>query len=318
MPSVPGLRSCYALVGRLVYFGRMLDKLRLHAAGRLPADYHANLGRGFDARACGFLEVDYSALKDEALAHPSRDDTALLAWCHQHGGPRTDAACDQWNRFMLKIGWRDDRSAALRQRIAECGLDGLPIETFFDLIEFDEGRNPVATRAWELRPASLVVIMGVAGSGKTTIGEGLARALGWSFADADQFHPAANVAKMSAGIPLTDEDRAPWLAALHAHLVTCRARGESAVVTCSALKQRYRDTILAGLPEATLVYLKGDPALLHARLQARTHHFMKASMLDSQLAALEEPAGAVTLDIAAPPDALVASLRNTLGFPAKA
>jgi gluconokinase len=148
MPTVPGLRSCYAQVGRLVYFGRMLDKIRLHAAGKLPADYHGNLGIGFDGRTCTFLGVDYGALKARVLAGGTDDE--ILAWCHEQGGPRTDDQCNIWSRFMMKVGWRDDRSAILQQRLVAFGLTGKPIETFFDLNEFDEDRDPVATRAWEL------------------------------------------------------------------------------------------------------------------------------------------------------------------------
>ncbi|MES1166605.1 MAG: DUF5069 domain-containing protein [Pseudomonadota bacterium] len=149
MPHVPGLRSCYAKVGRLVYFGRMLDKIRLHAAGKLPADYHGNLGIGFDGRCCTFLGVDYAALKARVLAGGT--DEEILAWCHERGGSRTDEQCTVWSRFLMKVGWRDDRSPLLQQRLVEYGLVGQPIETFFDLNEFDEGRDPVTTRAWELR-----------------------------------------------------------------------------------------------------------------------------------------------------------------------
>ena len=151
MPHIPGLRSCYAQVGRLVFFGRTLDKIRLHAAGQLPADYHSNLGIGFDGRTCTFLGVEYAALKTRALVGGT--DEELLAWCHARGGTRTDDQCNIWNRFMMKTGWRDDRSSVLQQRLVEYGLVGRPIETFFDLNEFDEGRDPVATRAWELRPS---------------------------------------------------------------------------------------------------------------------------------------------------------------------
>ena len=145
--KVPGPRSDTQKVGGIVYFGRMLDKIRLHAAGELPADYHANLGVGFDGRTCAFLGVDYGALKTRVLAGGA--DEEILAWCHERGGPRTDDQCNIWSRFMMKTGWRDDRSAILRQRITEFGLAGKPIETFFDLNEFDEGRDPVTTRAWE-------------------------------------------------------------------------------------------------------------------------------------------------------------------------
>ena len=151
MPHIPGLRSCYTKVGRLVYFGRMLDKIRLHAAGRLPAEYVANLGEPrpflFDARCCRFLGVPYDDLKTRVLAGGT--DEELLVWAHARGGSRTDDDCVVWNRFLSKLGWRDDRSAVLRERVAEFGLTGRTIETMFDLIEFDEGRDPVRDRPWE-------------------------------------------------------------------------------------------------------------------------------------------------------------------------
>lgn len=160
----------------------------------------------------------------------------------------------------------------------------------------------------------VIVVMGVAGSGKTTVGRELARALNWSFADADGFHPPANVAKMSAGQPLTDADRAPWLAAIRAHIDAKLAGGESAVVTCSALKAAYRRVLLAGDTRIRLVYLQGSREQLQARISARTDHFMKPAMLDSQLAALEEPADALTLNIAPTPSELVARIRKKLSL----
>ena len=151
MPYVPGLRSCYAKVGRLVYFGRMLDKIRLHAAGKLPAEYQKNLGDGqflvLDGRCCRFLGVRYADLRERTLAGGSDDD--VLAWAHANGAVRTDEECHMWNRFIVKLGWRDERSAVLPQRIVDAGLTGKPIETIIDHIEFDEGRDPVATRAWD-------------------------------------------------------------------------------------------------------------------------------------------------------------------------
>ena len=150
MPSVPGLRSPYAKVGRLVYFGRMLDKIRLHAAGRLPAEYQANLGDDkpsvFDGRCCRFLGVHYADLKARTLQGGADPD--VLVWCEARGLLHTDDECQTWNRFMTKIGWRDERSAALQERIREYGLTGKPIETGFDLIDYDEGRDPVASQAW--------------------------------------------------------------------------------------------------------------------------------------------------------------------------
>jgi len=151
MPAVPGLRSPYAKVGRLVYFGRMLDKIRLHAAGRLPPEYIANLGDSqpgvFDTRCCLFLGVKFAAIQARTLTGGS--DTELLAWCHQHGAARTDAECEIWNTFMMKRGWRDAARPRLLQRIAESGLQGKTIETFFDYIDYDEDRDPVAEQAWE-------------------------------------------------------------------------------------------------------------------------------------------------------------------------
>jgi len=152
--------------------------------------------------------------------------------------------------------------------------------------------------------------MGAAGSGKTTIGRQLAAGLGWNFADADEFHPPANVAKMSAFIPLDDTDRAPWLAAIRAYIERQLAEGRNAVVTCSALKERYR-AVLLGVPgQVRLVYLKGTAEVLRSRISRREGHFMKPAMLDSQLAALEEPADALVIDIAQPPEQIIAILRR--------
>jgi carbohydrate kinase (thermoresistant glucokinase family) len=136
----------------------------------------------------------------------------------------------------------------------------------------------------------ILIVAGVSGSGKTTVGALLAGRLGWRFADADDFHPAANVAKMRAGIPLTDADRWPWLNAIAAWMDERIARGESAVVTCSALRRCYRDVLLGGRPEARLVFLRVDRWVLERRLAARHGHFFPQQLLDSQLAALE-PAG---------------------------
>ncbi len=149
MPSVPGLRSPYLKVGRLVYFGRMLDKIRLHARGALPvADYVANLGKGFDARCCGFLRLHYEELKTRTLAGDLNDE-ALLAWCHERGGARSDEDCEIWNGFMMKRGWRDASAEILARRIRESSLESQPIQTMFDYLDFDEGRDSVAIRAWE-------------------------------------------------------------------------------------------------------------------------------------------------------------------------
>lgn len=151
----------------------------------------------------------------------------------------------------------------------------------------------------------LVVVMGVSGAGKSTVGGRIAAALGLPFDDADAFHPEANIAKMSAGTPLTDEDRWPWLAAIGAHLAAHRGRG--CVVTCSALKRAYRDALRQAAPDLRLVFLSGDPALVAARQAARQGHFMPASLVASQFATLEAPAaeeGAIILDVAGTPDEL--------------
>lgn len=152
MPHVPGLRSPYAKVGRLVYFGRLLDKIRLHAAGRLPADYTANLGdeaqpNVFDARCCRFLGVRYADLRERTLAGGT--DEEILAWAETRGRAHTDEECEIWNFFMAKRGWRDAGSALVQQRIQQFGLTGKPAQTMFDVLDYDEGRDPAAERPWE-------------------------------------------------------------------------------------------------------------------------------------------------------------------------
>ncbi len=139
----------------------------------------------------------------------------------------------------------------------------------------------------------IVVLMGVSGAGKTTIGELLAQRLGWRFIEGDDYHPRENVAKMAAGIPLEDADRWPWLDALNR-----RIRGErNAIVTCSALKESYRERLLAGIADARIVYLHAPKALIAARVAERKHKFMPATLLDSQFATLEPPANAIAIDV---------------------
>ena len=157
----------------------------------------------------------------------------------------------------------------------------------------------------------VVVLMGVCGCGKTTVGRMVAEALGWPFLDADDFHPEANVAKMRAGTALTDDDRWPWLDRLAAEMAAINARGAHAVLACSALKQSYRDR-LARAGDVRFFYLKGDRATIAPRLAARPGHYMPASLLDSQLATLEEPADATVVDIRVPVAAQVAAIRNQL------
>jgi len=164
-----------------------------------------------------------------------------------------------------------------------------------------------------------LILMGVAGSGKTTVGRQLAAALGrgWRFDDADDFHPAANVAKMSRGVPLDDADRWPWLDALRVHLDACAARGESVVLACSALKESYRRRLAAARAPTRLVYLRGDPATFQARLRARQDHYMKADLLDSQFAALEAPGpdAALVVDGTLAPSEIVARIVAELRLP---
>ncbi|MBS1953682.1 MAG: gluconokinase [Cyanobacteria bacterium SZAS-4] len=146
--------------------------------------------------------------------------------------------------------------------------------------------------------------MGVAGSGKTTVGKLLAAKLEWKFADADDYHPAANVAKMSSGHALTDEDRTPWLQTLRANIEFWTSKNESTVLACSALKASYRK-MLQPNDSVSVVYLKGDFDLVKKRLSERQGHFMKTTMLESQFQALEEPSDAVTVDASENPERIV-------------
>jgi carbohydrate kinase (thermoresistant glucokinase family) len=153
----------------------------------------------------------------------------------------------------------------------------------------------------------VLVIMGVAGCGKTAVAEALAARLGWALQDGDALHPAENVEKMRGGTPLTDADRWPWLDRIAAWIDARRAAGESAIVTCSALRRGYRDRIVGARGGVRLVFLHGERALLAARIGARRDHFMPASLLDSQLATLEPPGPderPIALDVAPPPAAL--------------
>lgn len=157
----------------------------------------------------------------------------------------------------------------------------------------------------------ILVVMGVAGSGKTTIARMLAERLGWRFQEGDALHPPANVAKMSAGTPLTDDDRWPWLHAIAAVIDTWRAEGTSGIVTCSALKRAYRDILIGNRPDVRLVHLAGDKPLIAARMAARKGHFMPTALLDSQFATLEPPGAEenpIIVDIAPGPAAIVAAL----------
>ena len=159
----------------------------------------------------------------------------------------------------------------------------------------------------------VIVVMGVSGSGKSTVGTQLALQLGWGFADADDYHAAASVEKMRNGIPLTDADRAPWLKALRSLILGWIEAGKSAVLACSALKQAYRDE-LRGAEEVHFVYLKVRRDVLSQRLLGRRDHYMKESMLDSQLQALEEPIDATVVDANGIPEDIVHSIRVNLNL----
>ncbi|MGL4635069.1 MAG: gluconokinase [Beijerinckiaceae bacterium] len=154
----------------------------------------------------------------------------------------------------------------------------------------------------------IVIVMGVASAGKTTVAEGLSKALDWPFRDADSFHPAANIAKMSAGTPLQDEDRWPWLDAIVTWMDARHAAGENGIATCSALKRAYRDRLRQTKADVRFVHLSGSREVLAARIAARQHHFMPSSLLDSQLATLELPAvdeKVMTVSVDQTPEAIV-------------
>jgi gluconokinase len=157
----------------------------------------------------------------------------------------------------------------------------------------------------------IVVVMGVCGCGKSTVGKALADELGWPFHDADDFHPAANVAKMAAGEPLTDDDRWPWLDRLAAEMRAAQAGGGNAVLACSALKQAYRDRI-ATAGNVRFVHLAGDVDTIAGRLAARRHRYMPATLLASQFAALEPPRDAITVVVRDEVGAQVAAIRAGL------
>jgi len=159
--------------------------------------------------------------------------------------------------------------------------------------------------------ASPIVAMGVSGSGKSTVGAALAQRLRVPFADADDFHPPANIEKLKNGVPLDDADRKPWLESLRDLIRNCLEQGDSAVVACSALKQRYRDFLLVD-ERVILIYLKGDYELIRERLSKRRGHFLNPNLLDSQFAALEEPKTAMQVDVSLSPAEIVKSIRSAL------
>ena len=159
----------------------------------------------------------------------------------------------------------------------------------------------------------VIVLMGVTGSGKTTIGRRLAAELGWKYFDADDFHPRANVEKMRTGIPLDDVDRIPWLETLRDLIRNCLEQGENAVLACSALKQSYREYLLID-ERVKLIYLKGEYELIEKRLSERQGHFMNPKLLKSQFTALEEPEPDVQVDISLSPGEITQAIRNRLGL----
>ncbi len=154
----------------------------------------------------------------------------------------------------------------------------------------------------------IVIVMGVSGCGKSTVGKLLAEHLGYRFLDADEFHPPANVAKMAAGTPLTDADRLPWLESMNGKLLENR----HAVLACSALKESYRKVLAEGSADCRFVHLRGSIELIRARLTERRHRFMPASLLESQFAALEAPRNAIEIDIAQPPERCVEDILAAL------
>ena len=158
---------------------------------------------------------------------------------------------------------------------------------------------------------TVLLLMGVSGAGKTTTGQRLAKRLHWTFRDADEFHPPENIAKMTAGLPLCDEDRWPWLDAIGDWIDAQRLHGGKAIVTCSALRRIYRDRLCHGRPELKMVYLKGSKALIADRLSRRNGHFMPRALLESQFDTLEEPRReerALVIDVALPPSRVVANI----------
>ena len=164
---------------------------------------------------------------------------------------------------------------------------------------------------------SVIVVMGVSGSGKSTVASMLAHRLRWTYEDGDWFHPEANVEKMHHGEPLTDEDRWPWLRAIAAWIDNTRKAGTHGVVACSALKRAYRDILVGARRDVRLVFLKGDRELIGRRIAARDDHFMPAALLDSQFAALEEPAAderPIVVSIAPHPREIVDDIVNALGI----
>ena len=159
----------------------------------------------------------------------------------------------------------------------------------------------------------IVILMGVVGVGKTTVGRLLAQQLKWKFADADDFHPAANIEKIRQGIALNDDDRRPWLKVLRASIANWSSAAVNVVLACSALKENYRQQLTTG-PDVRFVYLKGSADLIARRLRSRQGHFADGQILVSQIADLEEPEAAIAVDVDKPPEQIVAEIRKKLGL----
>ena len=160
----------------------------------------------------------------------------------------------------------------------------------------------------------VIVIIGVSGAGKSTVGKLLAQDLGWPFHEGDDFHPRSNLVKMAQGIALTDDDRWPWLDEVRKLIDGLVASGQNAIVACSALREAYRQRLRQDAAEVVFVYLKGEQGLIRSRLAERQDHFMKAGLLESQFRTLEEPEGVVTMDVALNPEDIVGGLKRALGL----
>jgi gluconokinase len=158
-----------------------------------------------------------------------------------------------------------------------------------------------------------IVVMGVSGAGKTTVARALASQLGWVYFDADDFHSSANIAKMGQGEPLSELDREPWLEALHGLASRLADESKDAVLACSALRRSHRGRLASGIPDLHFVFLRADRPLVRSRLEGRAGHFMKADLLDSQFASLEEPEEAAVIDAAQPPESIVEQIYALVG-----
>ena len=252
------------------------------------------------------------------LGFTLQQDDARLAGQLVGGAGAGDAAADDddvrcfAHARVLSVGWG---MGELRRFAACLPTPGRAINPAGG----DKERSRAEPRAEQEREPGppILVVMGVSGSGKTTIGERLAARLGWPYQEGDALHPPANVAKMHSGTPLTDADRWPWLALVAAKIDAWRAERSPGIVTCSALKRRYRDVLIGDRPEARLVYLKGSHRTIGKRIAARHHHFMPAKLLESQFDALEEPGPderPITVSVDGTPDEIAAAVERQLGL----